>query len=298
MSYIFIFIDGLGLGTNNVHNPFTKLKPFFLEHYLANAWLEQKEIYQKDLCFKGIDARLDVQGIPQSATGQVSLFTGVNAAKVLGYHLTAYPKAPLIEVLNQASFLKKAKKLGRFVTFANPYTKTYFENVKQGKRKHTASTLSVISAKLPFRTVKDLLNQQAVSWDITNELIKQYAEIDIPIYSPQEAGQNLVGLTQNFDLVFYETFLTDLLGHHKDYYNVGSFLKKLDQFLNSVLKYKNNNTTVVLSSDHGNVEDLSTGRHTLNPVPLLAIGPGANYFHKTKTILDVPICLLKALSTI
>jgi bisphosphoglycerate-independent phosphoglycerate mutase (AlkP superfamily) len=30
---------------------------------------------------------------------------------------------------------------------------------------------------------------------------------------------------------------------------------------------------IVLSSDHGNLEDLSTRGHTLNPVPGLLVGP-------------------------
>jgi bisphosphoglycerate-independent phosphoglycerate mutase (AlkP superfamily) len=31
----------------------------------------------------------------------------------------------------------------------------------------------------------------------------------------------------------------------------------------------------VVASDHGNVEDLSTRNHTLNPVPVLGFGPAA-----------------------
>ena len=32
---------------------------------------------------------------------------------------------------------------------------------------------------------------------------------------------------------------------------------------------------MLLTSDHGNIEDLSTRSHTRNPVPLMAWGPGA-----------------------
>ena len=35
--------------------------------------------------------------------------------------------------------------------------------------------------------------------------------------------------------------------------------------------------TVVVTSDHGNIEDLSTRSHTLNPIATLAFGPGRHY---------------------
>ena len=54
-------------------------------------------------------------------------------------------------------------------------------------------------------------------------------------------------------------------------------------------------TTVILTSDHGNIEDLSTRNHTLNAVPTIAWGPArervAQQVHSladiTPAILDV-----------
>ncbi|MDO9170716.1 MAG: hypothetical protein Q7W29_02680, partial [bacterium] len=45
-------------------------------------------------------------------------------------------------------------------------------------------------------------------------------------------------------------------------------------------------TLVLLTSDHGNLEDLSTRSHTRNPVPLLAWGPGAATLLARCTRLD------------
>ncbi len=36
--------------------------------------------------------------------------------------------------------------------------------------------------------------------------------------------------------------------------------------------------TIVITSDHGNLEDLSVRTHTRNPVPLAVSGPGACAF--------------------
>jgi bisphosphoglycerate-independent phosphoglycerate mutase (AlkP superfamily) len=52
----------------------------------------------------------------------------------------------------------------------------------------------------------------------------------------------------------------------------------------------------VLTSDHGNMEDLSTGSHTRNPVPLLARGPQARRFAAAESIADVTPAILSALA--
>ena len=41
-----------------------------------------------------------------------------------------------------------------------------------------------------------------------------------------------------------------------------------------------NNHTLVVTSDHGNVEDLSVKTHTYNPVPLIVSGPHAAQFNE------------------
>jgi phosphopentomutase len=61
-------------------------------------------------------------------------------------------------------------------------------------------------------------------------------------------------------------------------------LRKLDEFLTSLLTGLGlwNNTSsgplVLVTSDHGNIEDLSTSGHTTHPVPLLAWGQQAEAF--------------------
>jgi hypothetical protein len=52
----------------------------------------------------------------------------------------------------------------------------------------------------------------------------------------------------------------------------------------------------VLSSDHGNIENVLAG-HTLNPVLTLLLGPGANELRRGLTrITHVPRLILTALS--
>jgi len=66
----------------------------------------------------------------------------------------------------------------------------------------------------------------------------------------------------------------------------------LDDFLGGVLAHRSPGTTLVLCSDHGNLEDTTTKTHTTNPVPLLAIGPGAARFRQATAITDVAPAIL------
>jgi phosphopentomutase len=52
-----------------------------------------------------------------------------------------------------------------------------------------------------------------------------------------------------------------------------SILEVFDRVLGSLLKHLDFSTSLVLiASDHGNLEDLSTRRHTMNKVPAIVIG--------------------------
>ena len=284
---VFVFLDGVGLGLSNESNPFWFARTTSICRILGAPLVSGSEQSQPDLSLIALDARLDVQGIPQSATGQVSLFTGINAAKVLGYHLPAFPNGPLKELVRTRSILRRAADLGYQATFANAYSPLYFEMVTQTNRPMSATTHAVLGADLPFRWMSDLEKGQAVYWDITNEhLVDQYG-IDIPIIPPEEAGRNLAGLSTTHDLVLYESFLTDMVGHKKNRDQALQIIERLDRFLGSLWDNVSADTTTVICSDHGNIEDLNQGIHTLNSVPLLVKGPGAPAFEQARSITDL-----------
>jgi phosphopentomutase len=52
-------------------------------------------------------------------------------------------------------------------------------------------------------------------------------------------------------------------------------LDRLDRFLRAVVAGLDERTSLVVASDHGNVEDLSTRNHTRAAVPVLGFGPAA-----------------------
>ena len=82
---VLLFIDGLGIGDNDPDkNPCANTKLYYFRNTLDQNY--PRELNPHGIAF-GLDANLGVPGLPQSATGQTALFTGVNAPELLGRHL-------------------------------------------------------------------------------------------------------------------------------------------------------------------------------------------------------------------
>ena len=65
-------------------------------------------------------------------------------------------------------------------------------------------------------------------------------------------------------------------------------LKNLDDLLGGVAEGGLDRLTILISSDHGNVEDLSVKTHTLNPSLAAVAGEDAEFFMgKLNSICDV-----------
>jgi bisphosphoglycerate-independent phosphoglycerate mutase (AlkP superfamily) len=70
----------------------------------------------------------------------------------------------------------------------------------------------------------------------------------------------------------------------------------VDDLLSGVLAARDPATTVLVVSDHGNLEDGRTPAHTTNPVPALAIGPGRRAFQEVRVLMDVAPAVLSLLA--
>lgn len=283
---IYIFLDGVGLGRVTDSNPFHKASMPTIFKLIGGKLTETTNIFEQNILVKGIDACLGVEGVPQSATGQTCLFTGFNAQAILGHHLMAYPNNELISLINERSIFKYAKEKHINSIFANSYTDGFFNSFNQSTIPYSVTTHCVLAAQLKFNSINDLLKNKAVHWDITNSTLQDTSK-RVPVISPFEAGQNLKNLANDYDLVVYECFLPDLIGHRMDMNKSISFLEMFDEFLSGVLIDKPSNVNVLISSDHGNIEDLSTGGHTKNPVPLICIGNLANDFASINSIDEI-----------
>lgn len=264
---ILYFIDGLGIGTRNEHNPLANI-----ENIAPLAHFQNED---SAVVFDGIlvptDACLGVEGRPQSASGQTTILTGINAPKFLGAHKQGFPNQKLRDVIAENSIFLQLKKLEIEPNlFANAYTQQYFDT--HYKRWKSATTCAVEAAGMSFRMISDLLGGFAVFHDFTNEFLQERG-FDVPNLSPMEAGKNLAKLVESNRFTLYEHFLTDKIGHDQDFDWAERHLPKLAEMIRTVLENINlETTTFILTSDHGNIEDLSIRNHTLNKVPTIIWG--------------------------
>lgn len=281
MKIVLFFIDGLGLGSNNKkENPLLKYMKFLNKFFGEKCfYIKNTPIINNYGFIKPIDALLNIKGLPQSATGQTTLFTGVNAAEVLGYHLTATPNEKLKNIIYEKSILKQIKDLGFKVTGANAYTKEYLENVEKELAPLSASSYTILAANENFRLFDKLKIGKAVFMDITNEILIKRG-YKIKKISPKKASANLLNIVKEYDFVLYEYFLTDYFGHGKgSIKDVKKILKNINNFIKHFVLNMNSNTTLIITSDHGNIENIKVKPHTENPVPLIVIS-------KKKKIID------------
>ena len=139
----------------------------------------------------------------------------------------------------------------------------------------SVTTVATRQAGLRVRTLEDLARGEALFHDFTNRLLPERG-CYLPPITPGEAGRRLAVLTAAHAFTMYEHFLTDLAGHAQDMARAALVLENLEALLDGLLSHLDlSRHLVVLASDHGNIEDLSTKQHTLNRVPTLLWGEGA-----------------------
>ncbi len=265
-SVILFFIDGLGIGDKIQSNPVFKIKNI---EPLANFKNDdKKEIF--DGILVPTDPRLGMEGRPQSASGQTTILTGINAAKVLGNHKQGFPNQRLRDVIKENSiFLQLKNKKIEPNIFANTYTPQFFNETPRWK---SATTCAIEAAKLSFNKLPDLVGRKSLFHDFTNESLREKG-FDVPLFSPIEAAEILSNLTDRNRFILYEHFITDKIGHDQDFEKAEAHLPKLAEFIRETLQRINfEKTTFILTSDHGNIEDLSVRNHTLNDVPTIIWG--------------------------
>jgi 2,3-bisphosphoglycerate-independent phosphoglycerate mutase len=282
---LMIFVDGLGCGVADpMINPCC-----FSSHYFRYFKDEHPRRLATAEYILGLDANLDVPGLPQSATGQTALLTGVNAAKALGRHLNGYPNAKLREIISEYSILKWFAKHQHKAAFLNAFHPLFFDHNPYDIIKHLSVTsVTNLVAGLPFFGLDDVRNGKSIYQDISGHALQERG-FYVPIYSPEKAGEIIADQSQHYHFSLFEYFQTDKAGHSQDMGRARTVLDILERFLTAVLRDVNHEETlVVLTSDHGNIEDLSFRGHTRNPVMTLFSGAGAEQMmHDVHTILDL-----------
>ncbi|NQU07510.1 MAG: hypothetical protein HQ583_03030 [Candidatus Abyssubacteria bacterium] len=293
MRILMIFIDGVGVGRNDPSgNPFAALPSRIFTDFLDAP---SSAPARGGLALRA-DASLGMEGLPQSATGQTALLTGVNAAEVIGRHLNGFPTKRLKEILNEHSVLKTLTETGLNAAFINVFNPLFFEALSEKLPiRASVTTVANMAAGLSFFGVEDLVKRRAIYQDFTNRLLVENG-FDVPIFTPREAGRILARSAARYDFCLYEYFQSDIAGHSRSRRRAIEEARKLEEFLLAVLDNSDlKETSILITSDHGNLEDLSSSGHTSNPVPVLLWGGAADDAPSINSILDIVPLILKHL---
>ena len=278
MKFLFLFLDGVGLGEDNLEtNPFAKTAMPNLETLLGDQKLLQNHrstTSNSRATYLQLDACLGIEGRPQSASGQATILTGENIPRRIGQHFGPKPNTEIRTVLENGNLFTKLKQAGYRACLLNAFPKEYFDAIDSGKRIPGAIAMAARSAGIPLKTTADLFNGEALSADFTGQGWRSHLKYkDTPVLAPEEAGARLTQLTGLYDFTFFEYWLSDYAGHKRNMKAAQELLSTFDQVLGGLLStWDDEQGIIFITSDHGNLEDLTVRNHTRNPVPAIAIG--------------------------
>lgn len=275
---LFLFLDGVGLGDDDPkRNPFSTARLPTLK-----TLLDGRRLVASSAPYEGskatllaVDARMGVDGRPQSATGQAAILTGKNVPALIGGHYGPKPNPPIAEILEDYNLFSEVKRRGGEAGLLNAYPPRYFESIYSRRRIYAAIPLAVRTAGLELMTAEDLQAKRALSADFTGAGWAAQPDFPpAPIYLPVEAGVLLALLSLNYHLAWFDFWPTDYVGHRGTLAQGISLLETFDAVFNGLIEaWDDRQDLIVITSDHGNLEDLEHRGHTLNPVPALLIGP-------------------------
>lgn len=282
---IFIFLDGVGIGLSANTNPFFVAGADYL------CFHENGLALPDGTPIKAIDARLGVEGMPMSATGQTSLFTGINAPRIFNQHKDSYPDRLMRKIIKENNIFTQLKKNHLKAQFLNAYpecahlfTPQHARILDDGEfqfsstfKFHSRNSLSVTTCMLlssfttPFDE-NDILREKALYHDYSNQSLLERG-LNLPVFSPEKAAEIMFKTSRDYDLLLYEFFQTDMYGHGFELGQCVELIHNLNRLVKRLISYLDKEkNTLLITSDHGNLEDMLTPLHTLNPVPLITWG--------------------------
>lgn len=236
--------------------------------------------------YRELDATLGHDGLPQSATGQTALLTGLNAADAMKGHYGPWPGPTLKRLLDAGTVFHDAAARGG-AALANAYPPGYFAAREGGRFRPNAVAYAASAAGARQRGQDDYAAGAAVPSDLHGAHLERPGGPLGPVGSARVLGE----LAAEHALTLLDVWLTDRFGHARDHAAAVSFLERLDEALAYLVTSPDGpvarGVTLLVTSDHGNVEDLSVATHTRNPVPLYVVGEGAAAFAGASSLLHV-----------
>jgi hypothetical protein len=303
MRVLIIFLDGVGLGTDDpAINPLAAAyTPTLWALAGGNKWLrDTPRIRSERAWFIPTDARLGVPGRPQSGSNQAAILTGRNVPAEIGEHYGPKPNAAIREILAQPENLfARVLALGKSAALLDAYPPRLFASIARGKTLRSSIQEAAVVAGVPMRGVDELRRGEAFSVDWTGEGWRtELGFADTPVYSRLEAGERFGLAASRYDFSFFSHWITDVIGHRGPLANGVAMLELFDQVMAGVLNVWDDSAgLIIITSDHGNLEDLSTRHHTENDVPTVVIGAERDAFAQDfHSLIDIAPHVLTTLA--
>jgi len=307
---IFLFVDGCGVGRADPGNPFFMAKSSYLPFWSGAMVLPDETPIAE------IDATLGIPGSPQSASGQTALFCGGKAAEIANRHRNGYPDQVLRSIILNKNLLSELQKKGMSARFLNAYPvfedyfsskyisikpdgRLWFSTLFPERFKRMVSVTSCMllaSGQKPFGAA-DIRRKKALYQDYSNRQLNEKG-LSLPEFSPQQAADIIYNASRRFEFILYEYFQTDIYAHRRPFAECVALIRELDTLVGALLsRLDKKNDTLILTSDHGNLEDFCLRGHSRNPVPFLAWGRHGGFLRKkTKSLSDVVPAILELFS--
>ncbi len=283
MHILLLFLDGIGLGDDDpAINPFAAADlPTLTALTNGKRWL--RGIGRQESArsiFIPTDPRLGVTGRPQSATGQATILTGLNVPQMIGEHYGPKPNAPIRELLAEDNFFKQVVAHGKKAALLDAYPPVWHRDHNRGKSLRSSYQQAAHEAGQALFDLEALKQGQALTPEWTGDAWHTYLKLtDAPIYTAREAGHKLVQLSRQYDFAMHSHWMTDMVGHRGPLERGIELLELFDEVMAGVLEsWEDDEGLVIVTSDHGNLENLSTRNHTENDVPTLIIGSTKEIF--------------------
>lgn len=218
-----------------------------------------------------LDATLGVAGLPQSGTGQSCWLTGQNAVALMGEHFGPHPGPTLQKLLRAQSLPVRLAHAGARLALVNYYAPEYLAAQTGGRNRMGCFPFAFRAAGLPLNPpdLPPLRVSLGLGFQEPWTPFQTVTEV-------QRAGYALGRAAKDWDLLVADLWFSDLLGHlgREDapptVIETGfAYMQRLNALLTGILDA---GARVVISSDHGNFEDLGVKSHTVARVPFAGIG--------------------------
>lgn len=128
------------------------------------------------------------------------------------------------------------------------------------------------SAGIPLNSVQEVLDGKALTAEIVQYYWKKFLDISVPAITTEIAAKRAYDALIEHDLVLMEYYLTDKAGHAQNMDDAKRAIERVDDFISAFVHEMSSgdqDVLLLITSDHGNIEDLSVKTHTFNEVPMI-----------------------------